>query len=202
LSSRYGPRAWEGSISFPLDARVIQEKDEKDGLLIWNGNLPVVYTQGLVVSADFLSRLQEACDTDATIEYLGSYLQTVRYYAPPSLSESSSVAIVVGNDAVVRLFSLDKADGITDTGSLYQAVLAKEFRPEIYSRLLERWSQNVKGSDDISIFFDPLEKRIETMVKEFFEKDIFARYGVAKPDDYNLPPVQRMLKLVEQGRGR
>lgn len=173
-----GPKIERVMRGLPLDVQIINAKNEKDGILVWNGNLPVVYREGFGMKSAFSSGGR---------------------YAPGSLPKEGldSVAVVIGNNAVARLFGLEKADGITDARTLYQAVLVQE---GMDPRILEGW-----GPDKIKVgvhsqrvnIFRPLEERIRKMPTEFFEEGIFIRYGIEKPEGYNMTSGQRIAELTK-----
>lgn len=90
----------------PFSIQIIEAKDKKDGVLVWNGNLPVAYTDRLGLDDE------------------SSFLRGNRY-APPSLSKKGgldSIAIVIGNKAVAELFGLDDARTLADPRSLYKTL--------------------------------------------------------------------------------
>ncbi len=179
-----GPKVERWLNPLSLGVQVVQAKDEKDDVLIWNGNLPVAYTEGFGFGFE-------------------SSFSHGEQYAPRLLPREGldSVAVVMGNEAAAGLFGLEGAEGITDTKSLYQAVLAQE---GMDPKILSRWSPDEMKLGDHgqrANLFRPLEERIKKMPRTFFEEGIFTRYGIERPKDYNMTWDQKMSELrakVEQ----
>jgi hypothetical protein len=201
LYHQFGPHVEEFIAGVSHTVQIIETKDKKDGVLIWNGNLPVVYTESFEYG-------------DLQIDYPPD--------GPPLWHGHESVAAIVGNEVVTRLWGLESAEGIIDTRSLYQAVLAQlALDPE---KILAdtglpynaQWNQDMPDPEEIFAAWTPcgpradqytgesslmtLERRIKNLPRRFFREDIFEVYGVDKPPNYNKGEfVELTRKLAEEG---
>ena len=95
--------------------------------------------------------------------------------------EKNCTAVVIGNKAVAKLFDIDEAAGITDTRSLYLAVLAKE---NMDPTILNKWHPDgeMNNGDYLnSEVFAPLEHKVRQIPGSFFYHHIFDMYNLKKP---------------------
>jgi len=177
-----GPSSRSFSSTLSIDSQVIPEKDGCSGVLVWNGNLPVAYTDCSMLDRE-------------------SVLSAGEKYAPDSLPESGleSVAIVLGEDAVAELFGIEGKE-FTDIKKFYGTLLASM---GMDASILEEWDSENQVRGDFSAnarLFDALKEKVITLPENFFKQGIFDKYEIQRPEGYNMSFGQRMDELLKKAK--
>jgi len=147
------------AIAFPTSYQQYNATDSSKGILLWDGNLP----------------------DDKQV---------------PEIFRHDSVGVVIGNQAVSELFGLDRV--VTNTEELYRAVLEK-FEEVDSGEVIGKWCP---GDDPHELGGKLTDEQVETGMKSpfniayremlrelgqrFFGHEIFDKFAVEKPDDYDL----------------